>query len=661
MKKYLKIALFSSCISFGFAAPQQSVGTYSVVFGYGTFNLTLNATSPITKLQFTYGNPDYQLQSWGPINSSNATMTQINLGNGVYQYTIIPSTQGTNFGTNATFSQTPLLPSSVPSKNMPFNQYYGLFQNIQVDGLPVSYIDQCQGAACNNPAPNKLLGAYYADWTEYPGHGNYTFNQIPYQNLNTIYYAFGSIDPTTGDAEMFDPYADVQMSGVNAVPNISLMRQQYPYLNLIYSYGGWGSIFDGNYQSGDMSVLFTYYPQNIAKFASSMVSAMLNTGFNGIDIDYEWAGPFESDSTRLGGHQPLCIPDPNNSQYSITAPLSQAEADGYAELIYDLRQDIKQLPNAQQYLLTVALFSGVDKIDELAGFNYQGSISSLKGQSDLKIVLDNVSYADLMTYDFHGAFDASPANKPNPDSISNFQSMFQESPDDPTKNPAMKKYDVLDAVQALEQADPNDPAFTAHKIVVGVPAYARIVQLAAQPAKPTSDQLVGIYDPLAPSVQQAVMSSNVSGEFVGDDLNQYASGKGANLIGSALFDYKCILQYPNDATSPYCYFGAASGSHPIPSDMILYAMNALPPLTSPGGYAATPWGYGAASRTFMSFDNNLSAANKAHYVLANNLGGAMIWEIDGDISPTDTTNYTSKSLVYSLCSVFHGSACTVPN
>lgn len=264
-----------------------------------------------------------------------------------------------------------------------------------------------------------------------------------------------------------------------------------------------------------------------------------------------------------------------------------------------------------------------------------------------------------MTYDFHGAFDASPANQQNPDSISNFQSGFEASPNDPTKNPAIKKYNVVDAVQALLNANPNDPQFTSKKIVVGVPAYARIVRLSdKQPNSPTPDQLLGIFDPLASSDKQAV--NNVSGEFSGDYIDQYASGGGDHMVGSTIFDYKCILQFPNDETSSYCYYGASPGSSAIPADMQFYAMDALRPLSSPGGYAATPWGYGATSRTFMSFDNNLSAANKANYVMIQHLGGAMIWEIDGDVPPTDTENYTSKSLVYSVCSVFHGSLCNVP-
>lgn len=658
MNKFFLAALaFSiSMVSFSSYANNTSNATYKIAFGYGVFNLSINSSQPISNLVFDYGNSNFKLNAWGAINSNNATITKKDLNNGLFRYTITPKDKSKNFGTSVSFDQTPLMTSSPPPKNMSFTDYYGLFQNIKVNGSPIKYADQCQDNACQNPAPGKLLGGYYADWTVYNGHGGYKPTELPFGNLNTIYYAFGSLDPLSGQAEMFDPYADAQMTNVNAVPYLSLMRQKYPYLNLIYSFGGWGSISHDNFQSGDFSVLFTYYPQDIPKLANSMISAMLRTGFNGIDVDYEWAGPFESDPKRLGGNAPLCNPNPNQPKYCSTIPLSQAEADGYATLIYDLRQDLNKLPNGKNDLLTVALFSGVDKIDNLASFKYQGPIASLKGQSDLKIIMDNVTHADLMTYDMHGAFDASPKDHPNPDSISNFQSRFKPSPDDPTVNKNIRQYNVVDAVKALEKVDPNDKNFPSSKIVVGIPAYSRIVKLSSQPKNPTPYQQKGIFDQLAPFNQQAVLKTDVSGEFEGDDTYQFKNGGGDIPVGSTIFDYKCILTFPNDASSSDCYYKGFSGSHPIPKDMKFYGMNKLPTNDQPGSYAATPWGYGNQSRTFMSFDNNLSAANKTHYVIDNHLGGAMIWELDGDVSPTNQL-YKSKSIVYAMCSVFHGSPC----
>ncbi len=657
VESFMKKILFNLTMLAGgllVAATGFCAATYNVDFGYGTFNLNLQADTPITQLSFEYGNADFKLQNWGTINSTNATVNKTSMGNGLYEYTITPKQAGKNFGTTAGFSQVPLLPQTVPTKNMDFSNYYGLFQQIKVNGKPAQYAKL--DSAATNPTPGKLSGAYYADWTEYPGHGDYKPTDIPFQNLNTIYYAFGSLNPDTGAAQMFDPYADVQMAGVNALPYFSLVRQQYPYMNLIYSFGGWGSIENSNFQSGDFSVLFTYYPQNISVLAKSMIAAMVKTGFNGIDIDYEWQAPFESNPKVLNGHAPLCVADKTNPQYCVTAPLTQAEADGYAQLIYELRQDMNQLPDAKNDLLTVALFAGPDKLKKLADFKYHGSVKALQNISDLKIVLDNVSYADLMTYDYHGAFDAPAKGAVNPKAVSDFQSRFAASPNSPNDN----GYNVIDSVKALKSLDPNDANFPAAKIIIGVPAYARIVKLDAVPKTPSASQKVGIFDPLANASEQGVPGADVAGEFQGDDSHQYVSGGGADAIGSTIFDYKCIAQFPSDANSPYCYYGAYHGSHPIPADMQFYGMKSLPKTTSPGGYAATPWGFGNQSLTFMSFDNQRSAANKAKYVLNQHLGGLMIWEIDGDIPPSDVGQYQSQSLVYSICSTLAQKPCIVP-
>jgi chitinase len=599
-----------------------------VDFGYGVFNLTFEQQQAIHSISFDYGNPNFTLDS---ISWLNPAVKKQLLANGLTHYTVTaPSSKG--FAANLRIGQIPLLPASVPQKNMPFNQYYGLWQNVKVNGQSASLHMAQPADQAQDPAPGQLLGAYYADWTVYAGHGHYRPQQIPFKHINTLFYAFGSLDPVTGDAELFDPYADAQMSGNNALPYLRLQKNRYPYLNLIYSFGGWGSIANDNYQSGDMSVLFTYYPEKIQHFADTLTQAMLRTGFNGIDIDYEWAGPFESVATRLGGHAPLCT-----MQQGIcrTTKLTQAEADGYAELLYDLRQNLKQLKSPEKYLLTSAFFSGPDKIQAMAHFHYKGKIEALQGQSDLQIAVDNLSYLDLMTYDMHGNFDA---GQTAPNNVADLQSRLYQNPHAP-QSKGLAQYSVNNAVQALEQA----VAIAPEKIVIGIPLYARIVRLAKQ-----SDQhLQGIYAPLASSEQQAILGSDVAGEFDGDFAIQNLTGGGRQAIGSAMVDYKCLIHLPSDANNPSCYYGYNHGSHPLAQDMQLFGIDQLPRTAEPGYFAAAAWGYGAQSRTFMSFDSPASAKNKAQFIRQHHLGGVMLWEIDGDVS-TSAPDFKEHSITYAL-------------
>jgi chitinase len=46
--------------------------------------------------------------------------------------------------------------------------------------------------------------------------------------------------------------------------------------------------------------------------------------------------------------------------------------------------------------------------------------------------------------------------------------------------------------------------------------------------------------------------------------------------------------------------------------------------------AAVPWLYNSASNVMISYDDGVSVAAKADYVLQHDLGGAMIWELSGD-------------------------------
>lgn len=646
------VPVFSSMTS----SPPLVGVNYNIEIRYGTstFSIRNSTAQPINLQSLTFyyagSQENLNLPPYGPFNTDNLTVTAQPVGNTLLkQYTLtfkkpiaIPASGEISLGQiklgEFTQAHQPL--------TTPTPDYQGFIYNVSAVTDKGSFVilpkDACQGGECQDPVPgNRMLGGYYANWTVYTGHGGYDPATIPVKNLNTIFYAIGKFDPSTGNVGMLDTWADFGVPQ-HPIPAAVLARQRYPYLNLIYSFGGWGCVACGNYPSGDLSVLFVYYPDKIATVAKNMVNSMLQAGFNGIDIDYEWIGPFQPKPP--GGQLPLAVKDtdPHFPDGYSSIPLSQKEADGFAQLIYDLRQDLNQLPpppaGQSNYKLTVALFSGVDKINELNSFKN----ANFHNESDLKIIVDNVDYADLMTYDFHGSWDA--GFNSDPDSISNFHSQFAVGTDDPTKNPVVRQYNVVDALKALINADPNDPLFPLSKITIGVPAYSRITRLSAPPQHPTPAQQVGLFNPLATTDQQAKQNTDVAGEFTGDYAYQTLNGGGGATLGSTIFDYKCILQFPNP--SSLCYFSGNPGSRPMPADMHLYAMDALSP-SGPGAAQATPWAYGPTSRTFMSFDNNLSAAKKAQFVLDQKLGGLMIWELDGDLAPTDPL-YVSKSLIYSM-------------
>lgn len=54
--------------------------------------------------------------------------------------------------------------------------------------------------------------------------------------------------------------------------------------------------------------------------------------------------------------------------------------------------------------------------------------------------------------------------------------------------------------------------------------------------------------------------------------------------------------------------------------------------------AKVPWLYNPATGEMWSYDDDISVAEKCDYINANNLGGVMVWEIDGDDKEFSLTN-----------------------
>lgn len=176
---------------------------------------------------------------------------------------------------------------------------------------------------------------------------------------------------------------------------------------------------------------------------------------------------------------------------------------------------------------------------------------------------------DVMDYDFHGGFDQG-----NP---SDFMSAVKTDPNDPYfQNPIVGKYDISDANAAyLELGCVNNL-----QLGNGLPAYGR-----------------------ASLVQQPGANKGLWQTITGVPSGQYDN--------TGIFDYICIA------------LNECHGYKGIPSDMEF-----MPASTN--SYAQTPWGYSPSSLMFLTYDDANSARTKAELVLANDLGGMMLWTLSGD-------------------------------
>jgi GH18 family chitinase len=327
-----------------------------------------------------------------------------------------------------------------------------------------------------------MVMAYYTDWSVYGGHaqpttpypipgsvvvdgqGNSTTQSnadltAKLNGLNVLNYSFLEIDatatdPNVGTVYFNDPNADLFAADKNST------QDAFCKANAVSC---WTATYQGKPVSGQMGnfVAFTQLQNTtntLQKFISiggyshddgfeaifadatgnaekNFIQSTLNivNGFklNGVDLDYE------------------------NPQ------MTYAESDAYAKLVQDLR---KALPSNVQ--LTVALLASPAYL-EGSNNNVGFDPNDETGQDALATIVNAVSHVDLMSYDFHGAFDYNPNG--GTDSNTGLLSQINAAPGEPFVN---NKFNDDATVAALQTAI-KSTANISNKVVLGIPAYGR--------------------------------------------------------------------------------------------------------------------------------------------------------------------------------------------
>jgi chitinase len=313
----------------------------------------------------------------------------------------------------------------------------------------------------HTPAPSPTPGdpsdkevvAYFTQWGIYAR--NYLVRDIHTSGsaatITLINYAFANVqnnECVVGVSQLGvgDAWADYQRSfnasesvdGVGDTWDQALrgnwnqlrkLKEMYPHIRVVISLGGW------TWSDGFSDAAL---PQNRQAFVASCVDAFIhgnlpydagtNTGgpgvaagvFDGIDIDWEYPG--------VCGNPDNCVWRPEDTQ-------------NFTALLAEFRQQLDQIdPNL---LLTVAVPAGEDKFEKI----------------ELDQIHPYLDLINLMTYDFHGAWNAAGPT--------NFHSPLYGSPDDPSTGLLATYYSDY-AVQAY-----LDAGVPAHKIILGVPFYGR--------------------------------------------------------------------------------------------------------------------------------------------------------------------------------------------
>ena len=269
--------------------------------------------------------------------------------------------------------------------------------------------------------PAGRVVGYFPAWGIYAR--NYHVPQIPASRLTHLNYAFANL--ANGRIALGDPYADIDRFYPGDCWNpgcrrgsfnqLRLLKQAHPQLRTLISVGGW------TWSSGFSDAVLT--AQSRATLAQSIVDFVVEHGFDGADIDWEYpvGGGLASNVTRAV----------DRANY----PLFLAELRA--------RFTARSISTGQSYLLTIAAPAAPAVI---ANF-------------DLPAIHPHLDWINVMTYDFHG---------PWGDPVTGLNSPLHADPSDPSPEPQRSTWTVAAAMQAyLAAGVPVD------KLQLGVAFYGR--------------------------------------------------------------------------------------------------------------------------------------------------------------------------------------------
>jgi chitinase len=452
-------------VQLGAALSLLFLGIAGIVVPSTVHSATSVITTP-TNVQVTAVGSQYITLSWSASTDTSGT-------GDVPAYYVYNGSNivATSMGTSVTVS------SLLPSTNYTFTvQAYDKDGYVSGQSSPVTASTQ---SAVTIPY-QKI--AYFDQWSIY-GNAYYPSTIATSgaaSQLTTIIYDFENIDPTNltcfeaikaADTNESDPnagdgagdaYADYQKSytSSNSVDgtsdswsqpikgNFNQLRElkvKYPNLKILLSIGGWTY---SKYFS-DVAATASSRQTFVSSCITMFLKGNLPTGiggdpsggtasaagiFDGFDIDWE----YPATAGHVGNH----YGPQDTANYTLLLQEFRNELDSYGASI------------GKHFELTAAVPSGQDKI-ALIQTNQIGNY---------------LDYADVMTYDMHGAWDTTGPT--------NFQDPLYNSPDDPSQAvpPGNEKYTIDTSIKAWTTGLPdyNIPGgFPANKLVMGFPFYYR--------------------------------------------------------------------------------------------------------------------------------------------------------------------------------------------
>ncbi|XP_067122331.1 endochitinase-like [Centruroides vittatus] len=261
----------------------------------------------------------------------------------------------------------------------------------------------------NESEERAKIVCYYSAWAySRPKPMNYDIEDIPGEYCTHIIYSFVGLDNRTWGLFSIDPQYDLEKGGYKRFVNL---RVKYPHLKLLLAVGGWA---EGGRKYSEM--VSDKSRRDI--FVASAVKWLLDFGFDGFDLDWEYPG-----AADRGG------------RYS--------DKDNFLKLV----QELKKAFEPHKLLLTAAV--PIPKFRLQEGYH-------------VKELAELLDYIHVMTYDLRG----------NWAGFADVHSPLYRRPFDQW---AYEKLNVHDGLQLwVEYGAPK------RKLIVGVPFYGRTYTLGSK-------------------------------------------------------------------------------------------------------------------------------------------------------------------------------------